>query len=173
VIPGANEPGVHNGLYGVTAVGPNDVWAVGYRGFVTFRTLITHWNGSTWQVVPNPDPENSSNILIRQGSPTLSGGGWCGTSSPTSRAPPVMDSSVASGRRRGARPGALCGVAAVRRATAGRWATAAADRDRPLERRRLERVPEPHIAGRSRGAHQRLPTSGPSASAIAGHRDLT
>jgi hypothetical protein len=46
-----------NGLYGVAAIAPNDVWAVGYAvGLSTpYRTVTLHWNGSTWQVVPSPN----------------------------------------------------------------------------------------------------------------------
>jgi hypothetical protein len=46
-----------NGLYGVAAIAPNDVWAVGYAvGLSTpYRTVTLHWNGSAWQVVPSPN----------------------------------------------------------------------------------------------------------------------
>jgi hypothetical protein len=63
VIPSANVPGVNNGLYGVVALGPNDVWAVGYYGVVEFDTLIQHWDGSAWTIVPSPSPQTTSNIL--------------------------------------------------------------------------------------------------------------
>jgi hypothetical protein len=35
-------------LFGVTAVSANDVWAVGYIGLGTHRSLILHWDGSSW-----------------------------------------------------------------------------------------------------------------------------
>jgi hypothetical protein len=45
-------------LFGVTAVAPNDVWAVGhtYAGGAHWIPLILHWNGSTWtrQTIPVP-----------------------------------------------------------------------------------------------------------------------
>jgi hypothetical protein len=63
VIPAASVPGENSGLFGVVALAPNDVWAVGYRGIVEFATLIQHWDGSSWSVVPSPDPQVSSNIL--------------------------------------------------------------------------------------------------------------
>src|SRR5262249_31937504 len=45
------------GLTAVAARGPRDVWAVGsYDAGGAFRTLIEHWNGSRWKVVPSPDP---------------------------------------------------------------------------------------------------------------------
>jgi hypothetical protein len=45
-------------LFGVSAVTPNDVWAVGYAsdGDAKFRTLIEHWDGHAWSVVPSPNP---------------------------------------------------------------------------------------------------------------------
>ena len=63
VIPSANVPGTNNELFGVVALGPNNVWAVGYSGSVEFATLVEHWDGSTWRVVPSADPPVSSNIL--------------------------------------------------------------------------------------------------------------
>ena len=41
-------------LYGVTAVSASDVWAVGYIGTSTHRSLILHWNGTSWTRVPAP-----------------------------------------------------------------------------------------------------------------------
>lgn len=45
-------------LTAVDAVSPNDVWAVGYedRGIGSSRTLIEHWNGTQWSIVPSPNP---------------------------------------------------------------------------------------------------------------------
>jgi hypothetical protein len=44
-----------NGLYGVAAIAPNDVWAVGYAVDLSYQTVTLHWNGSAWQVVPSPN----------------------------------------------------------------------------------------------------------------------
>ncbi|MGH2653338.1 MAG: carboxypeptidase-like regulatory domain-containing protein [Actinomycetota bacterium] len=50
----------HNGLSGIAAVSSTDVWAVGpYTLYgegsnTEYGTLILHWNGSTWSLVPNP-----------------------------------------------------------------------------------------------------------------------
>jgi hypothetical protein len=46
-----------NGLYGVAAIAPNDVWAVGYAVSLStpYQTVTLHWNGSAWQVVPSPN----------------------------------------------------------------------------------------------------------------------
>ena len=41
---------------GVAAVAGNDVWAVGYHyGSGPSQTLVEHWNGSTWSVLPSPN----------------------------------------------------------------------------------------------------------------------
>jgi hypothetical protein len=40
-------------LYGVSAGSTNDVWAVGVRGGDVL-SLIEHWDGSQWSVVPSP-----------------------------------------------------------------------------------------------------------------------
>ena len=58
VIPSANVPGSNNELFGVVALGPNNVWAVGYSGNAAFGffTLVEHWNGSSWSIVSSPSP---------------------------------------------------------------------------------------------------------------------
>ena len=55
-----------NELHGVSALAENDVWAVGVS-YNTERTrgstLIEHWNGSTWSVIPSPNPSSFVNQL--------------------------------------------------------------------------------------------------------------
>src|SRR3954451_20005135 len=44
-------------LYGVTAISPDNAWAVGEQLMGgTDKPLIEHWNGSSWSVVPSPTP---------------------------------------------------------------------------------------------------------------------
>jgi hypothetical protein len=46
-------------LHGVTAVASNNIWAVGENEEVPglgITTLIEHWNGSAWSIVPSPTP---------------------------------------------------------------------------------------------------------------------
>jgi hypothetical protein len=54
VVPSPNPSSTLNILYGVAAVAPNDVWAVGYAATASSGAVIVHWNGSVWSVVPNP-----------------------------------------------------------------------------------------------------------------------
>jgi anti-sigma factor RsiW len=52
-------------LYSVAAVSFNDVWAVGSYypyGYPT-QTLIEHWNGSRWSIIPSPNLGISGNLL--------------------------------------------------------------------------------------------------------------
>src|SRR5581483_8436842 len=50
-----------NFLSGVTVVSASNVWAVGYYDNGTVRrSLVEHWNGSTWKVVASPNPGGAS-----------------------------------------------------------------------------------------------------------------
>src|SRR5713226_3906576 len=67
IVPSPNVGSASNFLSAVAAVSSSDVWAVGSyyiddRGSVS-KTLTEHWNGSSWSVVPSPNPETSSNAL--------------------------------------------------------------------------------------------------------------
>ncbi|HZU66625.1 MAG TPA: hypothetical protein VFA09_05035 [Ktedonobacteraceae bacterium] len=58
------SPSVGNGensLYGITAISPNNVWAVGTTGSAT---LTEHWNGTQWSVVKSPSIGNFYPILF-------------------------------------------------------------------------------------------------------------
>lgn len=55
-----------NALNGVVALSPTDVWAVGYQvnpvnsGVIT---LVEHWDGATWSVMPSPNANQNGNQL--------------------------------------------------------------------------------------------------------------
>ena len=65
IVKSLNAGSYENELSGVAVVAANDVWAVGaYRDSeATFQTLIEHWNGSSWSIVPSPSPSSSGNYL--------------------------------------------------------------------------------------------------------------
>jgi hypothetical protein len=48
----------------IKANSPTDVWAVGDQGVVdgSSSTLIEHWNGTAWSVVPSPSPGSDGNL---------------------------------------------------------------------------------------------------------------
>jgi hypothetical protein len=55
-------------LQGVTAISPNDIWAVGERenalpGGASYLTLAEHYNGHSWTAVPAPNPGSAQNNL--------------------------------------------------------------------------------------------------------------
>jgi hypothetical protein len=53
VVPTPNLGGGDNFLTDVASVGPDDVWASGYRHHGTStRSMLMHWNGSVWRSVP-------------------------------------------------------------------------------------------------------------------------
>jgi hypothetical protein len=52
-----------NFLFGVTALSSHDVWAVGAAAGGALgvnQSLIEHWNGSAWSIVPSPSNPNGS-----------------------------------------------------------------------------------------------------------------
>ncbi len=56
IIPGKNSHLAFNELHGVTAITNNNVWAVGESfGGNSHQSLIEHWNGTIWQIVPTPN----------------------------------------------------------------------------------------------------------------------
>jgi hypothetical protein len=61
------NPGtLSNDLAAVEALSADNVWAVGRfrdRGSETLRAYIMHWDGTSWAVVPSPDPGNSESTL--------------------------------------------------------------------------------------------------------------
>jgi hypothetical protein len=62
--PGTGGPGA--GLSGVTAISANNIWAVGSTtdsSFIT-KTLVEHWNGVHWSVIPSANPGTPGNILF-------------------------------------------------------------------------------------------------------------
>lgn len=48
--------GIQPSLGAVASVSPNDAWAAGgaYRGTASIGTLIEHWDGTSWSIVPSP-----------------------------------------------------------------------------------------------------------------------
>ena len=51
---------------GVTAISSDDVWAVGWRDLPINRqhTLVEHWDGDSWQIVPSPNWSKKYNQLL-------------------------------------------------------------------------------------------------------------
>jgi hypothetical protein len=62
-VPSPNVSGASQNVLGaVRATSATDAWAVGdfVNGNNVSQTLILHWNGTVWKVVPSPDPSGST-----------------------------------------------------------------------------------------------------------------
>jgi hypothetical protein len=47
---------------GITAISPDNVWAVGLDETLNSKNLAAHWNGTAWSIVPTPDITNAGNV---------------------------------------------------------------------------------------------------------------
>ncbi len=63
VIPSPNPETGGGLLYGVSAAGPNDVWAVGMGHYGVHRPLSMHWDGTQWTIVQMPT--GTASTLVR------------------------------------------------------------------------------------------------------------
>ena len=65
--PGAHGTGPFAGLRAVTAISANDAWAAGESGgsarAPATRTLIEHWNGRRWTIVPSPNVRSARGVI--------------------------------------------------------------------------------------------------------------
>jgi len=78
LIPGPKSGTNGNELDGVAVVSAGDVWAVGNYFNSTLnssQTLVEHWNGSKWQVVPSPNASTGFSGLTGVAA-DLSGSVW-------------------------------------------------------------------------------------------------
>jgi hypothetical protein len=85
-----------NRLLGVTAVSPNDIWAFGSyfaaSGSEYQMTLVLHWDGTSWSVVPSPSPQpgNFRADILSGGVATAPDSVWLvGSEDPATRGRPV------------------------------------------------------------------------------------
>jgi hypothetical protein len=60
IVPGGDTKSTVSQLYAVTTISRKNVWAVGFYlnthvpGYLLNQSLIEHWNGERWEVVPSP-----------------------------------------------------------------------------------------------------------------------
>jgi hypothetical protein len=52
-----------SGITGIAVVNDSDVWAIGSFGATNQMTLTEHWDGTSWSIVPSPNPDPTSSIL--------------------------------------------------------------------------------------------------------------
>ncbi len=58
------SPSPSGDLYSVSAVAPQDIWAVGFGNNTSGQqSFIEHWDGAAWAIAPNPNPSPFNNTL--------------------------------------------------------------------------------------------------------------
>jgi hypothetical protein len=65
VVPSPNPGSTFYSLGEARAVSANDIWSVGQavNNNGVFKTLIEHWNGTQWNIVPSPNVGSNNNFL--------------------------------------------------------------------------------------------------------------
>src|SRR5207253_1841729 len=65
IIPSPNVEGEGSGFSAISAIASSDVWAVGDSccGNQGLTTLVEHWDGQQWSIVPSPNPTTNNNYL--------------------------------------------------------------------------------------------------------------
>ena len=60
IVPSPNQPlAADSALAGVACVSSTSCFAVGnYDNQIVTNTLTEHWDGTTWTIVPSPNPED-------------------------------------------------------------------------------------------------------------------
>jgi hypothetical protein len=59
------NPGGYNRLYDVVALSATDIWAVGeYTNGGVSQTLIEHWDGTAWSLIPSPTVAGNYTTLL-------------------------------------------------------------------------------------------------------------
>ena len=69
IVPSPNVDFRDNSLQAISAVSPNDIWAVGYTDTTAgphhFNPLSLHWDGTAWTVVPTPTTPGGSLLAVK------------------------------------------------------------------------------------------------------------
>lgn len=61
----STDPNEDHELSSVIALSSNDIWTVGWTKYFTASgTLIEHWDGAAWNLVPSPNANLGSSILL-------------------------------------------------------------------------------------------------------------
>ena len=63
---GPNSMFQSNRLFGITALSPTDIWAFGQvsvNSDLDKKTLLLHWDGTSWTLAPSPSPDMGGPLL--------------------------------------------------------------------------------------------------------------
>jgi hypothetical protein len=58
--PGTNLPGIRNELSSLSCLSATNCYAVGFTQTSVSRTLVEHWNGTTWAIISSPNIANAN-----------------------------------------------------------------------------------------------------------------
>jgi hypothetical protein len=91
VINSPNTSDINDALYGITAVSPTSVWAVGqhFQSFGSGKTLVLHFDGSTWNINPAPSQKGSDGTVLFGASSLSSGHVWLAGNFNSLKLPPL------------------------------------------------------------------------------------
>src|SRR5205085_6716456 len=68
IVSSSNAGNGDNALNGIAAASSNDIWAVGYQSSApgaASSTLVLHYDGTSWTIVPSPNPGGLTSSLAR------------------------------------------------------------------------------------------------------------
>ena len=61
------NPAAGSNLHSISAVSSNNVWATGTVFYTSngaeYNSLVEHWNGTSWKIVPSPSSPDSADVL--------------------------------------------------------------------------------------------------------------
>jgi hypothetical protein len=63
VVPFAKNEPADTYLHGVSAISPNDAWAVGNAPYPNNQAVAEHWDGKKWSAVATPYIDNPGELL--------------------------------------------------------------------------------------------------------------
>jgi hypothetical protein len=66
IVSSPNQGALDNDLNAISAAAANDVWAVGNHLNTSnaLRTLVEHWDGTSWSVVTTPAVDNADDVVL-------------------------------------------------------------------------------------------------------------
>ena len=66
-----------NILYSITCAAASDCWVIGYHAAdFAYQTLIQHWDGNTWSIVPSPSTDAAQNNFLNSVTCTSASDCW-------------------------------------------------------------------------------------------------
>jgi hypothetical protein len=102
--------GIGSTLDGAAGTGGHDVWAVGTVFAASLRTLTEHWDGTSWAIVPSPNPNRPGDDFLEGVAAIASDDAWAvgGRNRPSGAG--LSSGAGPSAQRTGSAPGGTTGA---------------------------------------------------------------